>query len=126
MDITPQVSASLKIIQSYKGAGFRINGQIYEGAIIVCGDEVRPWPRRQEDNPLEISDALRALVGQVDVVLIGMGRQSACISPAIRSKFRGLGFSVDAMDTPAACRTYNVLTAEGRRVAAALLPIVTV
>jgi uncharacterized protein len=44
------------------------------------------------------------------------------VAPALRQRLRTAGIVVDAMDTGAACRTYNVLLAEGRRVAAALLP----
>jgi uncharacterized protein len=59
----------------------------------------------------------------VDLLLFGQGRRMALISPALRQGIRAVGIVVEPMDTGAACRTYNVLMAEGRRVAAALIPV---
>lgn len=120
MDITPLVSADLKLIQSYKTGQFRINGQIFSSAVVVCGDDVNEWRVESFD---EINDQIKALDGKIDVLLIGAGASFTVLSPVERAKFQGLGFTVDVMDTPAACRTYNVLTSEGRRVAAALIPV---
>ena len=58
----------------------------------------------------------------IDVVLFGTGAKSEFFPPALKQELKQKGLSVDAMDTGAACRTYNVLMAEGRRVAAVLLP----
>jgi uncharacterized protein len=55
--------------------------------------------------------------GQVDVVLIGMGPQIAALPAGLRMRWRPQGLGVEIMDSPAACRTYNVLLSEGRRVA---------
>ncbi|MDD3021351.1 MAG: Mth938-like domain-containing protein [Alphaproteobacteria bacterium] len=119
MDITPLVSADLKLIQSYKTGQFRINGQVYDHPVLILGDSVVAWGVSAFD---EVNDQIRSLEGQVDVLLIGAGESFSVLPPSKRVQFQGLGFTVDVMDTPAACRTYNVLTSEGRRVAAALIP----
>jgi len=64
-------------------------------------------------------------VGSVDVevLLIGCGPRMVLLPSALRRQIREAGIGMDAMDTGAACRTYNVLISEGRRAAAALIPV---
>jgi len=59
---------------------------------------------------------------RVDVLLLGLGARVRPIPPEVRSALKQAGIVIEAMDTGAACRTYSVLLAEDRRVAAALLP----
>ena len=59
----------------------------------------------------------------IELLILGCGQKFALAPPALREKLRGHGIVVEAMATPAACRTYNVLLAEDRRVAAALIAI---
>ena len=54
-------------------------------------------------------------------LLLGCGARMMPVSPTLRQALKSVGISLEAMDTGAACRTYNVLLAEDRRVAAALL-----
>ncbi len=122
VDITPLMRPEQKLIQSYATGSFRINGEVFAHPILVMGESVATW--QCGDNPLSLSDDLRALSGQVDVLLIGLGIAGATpLPPSQRAALNGLGMTIDIMDTPSACRTYNVLTAEGRRVAAALIPV---
>jgi uncharacterized protein len=122
MDITPQVHAALKLIQSYGNGGFRVNGIVYTHPVIVCGDKVLVW-NCDTESPLTPVPEILSLSGEIDVLLIGCGNASKPMPPAQRQEFAALGFTCDVMDSAAAARTYNVLTAEGRRVAAALIPI---
>lgn len=122
VDITPLITPEQKLIQSYAAGAFRVNGQVFSHPILVMGETVSEW--KCGDNPLLLSDDVRALKGRVDVLLIGMGNAGAPpLPPSKRAAFTELGMSVEIMDTPSACRTYNVLTAEGRRVAAAIMPV---
>jgi uncharacterized protein len=57
------------------------------------------------------------------VIFVGTGAEMAHLPPALRSALEGAGIGVEPMNTPAACRTYNVLLSEGRRVALAALPV---
>lgn len=64
-----------------------------------------------------------AVVPRPEILLIGCGSRAAFISPPLRQALRDAGITIDAMDTGAACRTYNVLLAEERRVVAALIAV---
>lgn len=59
----------------------------------------------------------------VEILLVGCGKRLVPLAPALKAALRERGIGADPMDTGAACRTYNVLMAEGRRVAAALLAV---
>ena len=59
----------------------------------------------------------------VEILLLGCGVRAAAVPAAVRARLKEHGIVVEPMDTGAACRTYNVLIAEGRRVAAALIAV---
>ncbi len=119
VDVTPLLRPDQKIIQSYAGGRFKISGQVYGHAVIVGTDFVKEWVPSPELDPADFS----FLSNNIDVLLIGTGATASFMVPALRQAFREQGLPVDIMDTGAACRTFNVLTAEGRRVAAALMRI---
>lgn len=121
MDVTPLLNAKQKIIQAYSGGRFKISGEYFDGAVIVTPFAVAPWT--DADISKLSPDAFAHLGGEVDVLLVGTGKTGALLMPQTRVAFKQAGLSIDMMDTGAACRTFNVLTAEGRRVAAALIPV---
>ncbi len=104
-------------IDGYGPGFFRVGGRVLDGAICVSLSGAQGW------GGFEDSETLMALVGAVDVLLIGTGAEIAHIPAALKSRLEGAGLGVEPMNSPAACRTYNVLLAEGRRVAVALLPV---
>ncbi len=121
-DVTPIIPADRQVIDAYGATGFRVSGVAYEGAIIVFPDATVSWP---VGGVAEISlESLKPVIehGGVEILLLGCGRRMRLLPPALRRALREAGIVVDAMDTGAACRTYSVLLAEERRVAAALLP----
>lgn len=124
MDVTPLVKEGAQIIQGYSGGRFRVSGAVHEGGVIVMPDAVLPWDYNGDIAGLSEADfaPLFDVADRVDVALLGCGAEMAFLKPQIRAAFKARGMSVDVMDTGAACRTYNVLMAEGRRVAAVLLP----
>jgi len=104
-------------IEGY-GPGFiRIGGQRRDGPQIVTATGARNW------GGLDDAASLVALADAVDVILMGMGEEIAPVPRALREALEEAGLGVEPMRTPSACRTYNVLVSEGRRVAAALLPV---
>jgi uncharacterized protein len=121
MDVTPLVRQGSKIIQSYADGRFRISGEVYEGGVIVTAAAVVLWhpPVTVQDlTPQHFSDIPPGL----DVLLLGTGKTMQFVPPALRAALKAAGLpAIDSMDTGAACRTYNVLLAEGRRVAACLM-----
>lgn len=125
MDVTPLVRDGAQIIQSYSGGKFRVSGVVYERAVIVMPERVIEWGYGGDVGGLSEADfaPLLSIVDDVDVVLLGAGAQMAFLAPALRASLKAQGLGVDIMDTGAACRTYNVLMAEGRRVAAMLLRV---
>jgi uncharacterized protein len=124
MDVTPLIPEGRQIIQGYSAGGFRVNGQSYDGPIIVTLTQTATWNAKDFASLSEADfESLAANANDIDVVLLGSGGKFEFFPPKLRAALKDKGLSVDSMDTGAACRTYNVLMAEGRRVVAALLPI---
>ena len=122
MDLTPLAPPGRQIVERYAASGFRISGVIHKGPVLVFPERTLPWTAT---DPKAITlDSLAAVVehGGVQILLIGLGRRPATLAPGLRAALRAAGIGAEPMDTGAACRTYNVLLAEDRRVAAALLP----
>ncbi len=126
MDVTPLVPEGRQIIEGYGNGGFRIGGTVYPGSRLVFPEHSETWPVASFD-ALTI-EALAAVIeagrqGAVELLLVGCGKRLAPVPPSIRAALKNVGVGVEPMDTGAACRTYNVLMAEGRRVAAALIAV---
>ncbi|HEV2545801.1 MAG TPA: Mth938-like domain-containing protein [Stellaceae bacterium] len=122
MDVTPIIPAGRQVIDSYGPSGFHVSGAGYESAILVFPDATVVW---NVASFAEVSiEALRPVIehGGIRILLLGCGRRTEFVLPALRQSLRGAGIVLDAMDTGAACRTYNILLSEERPVAAALLP----
>lgn len=124
MDVTPLLKPGQQIIQSYADGGFRVSGQVYKGGVLVWPDKTLPWALGSFP-ALQVSDfsAVYEHDPLPDVVLFGTGATQQFLVPALRQALRDKGLVIEVMDTGAACRTYNVLLAEGRRVVAAMLPV---
>jgi uncharacterized protein len=128
MDITPTFPADRCVIQSYGAWGFRVSGQLWAEAVIVTPLAAFAWPRASLAAALEADEGfalwqpLLRLDPLPETILFGMGTTAPFIKPTLRAAWKAAGLRVDGMTSGAACRTYNVLLAEGRRVAAALLP----
>jgi len=119
MDLTPIAPAGRQLIERYGAEGFRVSGVVYAGPVLVFPDRTMIW-----ENPVISIEGLAPVVahGGVELVLIGLGTRGAPVAPALRAALRAHGIGIEAMATGAACRTYGVLLAEDRQVAAALLP----
>ena len=122
MDVTPIIPADRQVIDSYGSRSFRVSGVAHRGAILVFPDRTEPWAAESAAGITLESLAPVTAHGGIEILLIGCGPRAAMIAGDLRRGLRQAGIVVDAMDTGAACRTYNVLLAEDRRVAAALLP----
>jgi uncharacterized protein len=125
MDVTPLIPEGRQIIQRYGVNGFRVNGVSYEGAIIVSPTKTWNWNAPAQFSDLSETDFSALAVGSadIDVLLLGSGARGEFFPPKLRAALHDKGLVVETMDTGAACRTYNVLMAEGRRVTAALMPV---
>ena len=124
MDITPEIPADRKYIDHYGDGGFRIGGERFEGSVLVAPEEVWPWAvSAMAQMTAESVAAVFAAEPPIELLLVGCGTRIERIAPAARAALRARAIIVDSMETGAACRTYNVLMAEERRVAAALIAI---
>lgn len=127
MEINPLVPQhDRQIVQSYGKGGFRVSDTIWPGAIIVFPTRTIGW---DVTGLADLNLAAFAPVGEaadppIELLLIGTGQRMALLPSKLRADLRTLGLGLEIMDTGAACRTYNVLIGEERRVAAALLPVV--
>jgi uncharacterized protein len=121
VDLTPVVPADRQVIERYAASGFRVTGVVHRGSVLVFPDRTQPWDVESASAVTWESLAPVVEQGNVQILLLGLGRVMSPVSPTLRNAFRSVGISLEPMDTGAACRTYNVLVAEGRRVAAALI-----
>ena len=124
MDITPLVPEDRQIVQSYGSGRFKISHIDYQGSIIVLPKKTLSW---NISIPDEISiESLSIVVEEeprIEILLIGCGKVMELLPRDLMKALRHKGMAVDTMDTGAACRTYNVLAAEGRRVAAGMIAL---
>jgi uncharacterized protein len=125
MDVTPLIPEGRQIIQSYRDGAFKISGRLYHSAIMVLPEKVvdLSFDGKASDITASSFPEAEAIAKDLDVVLIGTGDQMQFIPGTVREQLKNKGIAIDVMDTGAACRTYNVLMAEGRRVAALLIPL---
>src|SRR6202030_4632371 len=122
MDLTPVPTAGRQIIERYAASGFRVSGVIYHGPVLVFPDLTVAW---EAGSARDVTwETLAPVIehGRVEILSLGLGRSARAVPAALRTALRTAGIALEAMDTGAACRTYNVLVAEDRRVAAALIP----
>lgn len=106
-------------IDGYGPGGFRVGGDWQEGAILITAEGPAPF----EGVSAEGIAPLLARSAELDVVLFGMGDDIAPLPAALRTLLEDAGIGYETMSTPSACRTYNVLLNEDRRVAVALVPV---
>ena len=125
MELTEAPRGDRPVVESYGPGGFRISGDTWTGSVLILADRVVAWDGSDADGldaaGLDAVGLAAAFAGQAtELVIVGLGAGGAAIAPAVRRIFKGAGLAVEAMDTGAACRTYNLLAGEGRAVGAAL------
>jgi uncharacterized protein len=110
------------LIEAYDDARIRINGRDYTGGLAVTAERVvLDWGPERIDE-LDARHVAELLASEPQVVVIGTGTRQQFPEPSLYVALLERGIGVEIMDTGAACRTYNILVSEGRRVVAALLP----
>ncbi|WP_027134705.1 Mth938-like domain-containing protein [Geminicoccus roseus] len=124
MEVTPLLPEGRQVVQSYRDDGFTIAGERHQGSVLVLPDRTIAWPVTRFDEVTE--EALEPLLSAPqppEVLVLGSGSGFRMIDPRLRQRLRARGVVVECMATPAACRTFNVLLVEDRKVAAALITI---
>ncbi len=112
-------------IEGYGGGGFRIEGAWFQGSTLILDDVARPWPVTSlaELQPADFDTVIAAGPEVVEFVLLGAGATTAPPPKAVRLHLEAANLGFEVMDTATACRFYNVVAQEGRRVALALIAI---
>ena len=104
-------------IEGYGTGFFRIGGEARAAPLAVLPSGLTDWSGFEDVQPLVDAAA------EIDVILVGTGAEIAHIPADFRDALEAAGLGVEVMASPQACRTYNVLLGEGRRVGVALLPV---
>ena len=111
-------------IDSYGNGGFRFAGMSHKGGLLLLPNGIKAWTIADPSGvTLESLAPLLAERDQVEVFLYGSGATQVFPPRALREALAERGLHIETMSTGAAARTYNLLLAEGRSVAAALLPV---
>jgi uncharacterized protein len=117
MDISQTSFDGARPFAGYGPGFFRVGDEVIEGALVLHAAGLQRWDGY--DDP----SALTRLAEEVDFILVGTGAEIAHPPNDFRVAVEEAGIGLEVMNSPAACRTYNVLLGEGRRVAAAVLPV---
>lgn len=122
MKIHLESGAGRNLIRTYAPGTVIVNDQAYTHSLIVTPTQVTDWPPASFAGLLTAHFEMLAEL-QPEVVILGTGAKLQFPSPAITRALVEAKIGLEVMDTGAACRTYNILMSDGRRVAAALLMI---
>jgi uncharacterized protein len=121
MKFQPDTFAGTNAITRHDAGTVWVNGQRHDGSLLVpWKGDVRPWTVAGTD-ALAAAHFEMLLALQPELVIFGSGAKLRFVSPALYRSLIHARVGLETMDTAAACRTYNVLAAEGRCVVAALL-----
>jgi len=107
-------------VDGYGPGGFRIGGAWHAGSLVLTPGALHGFAAPLDAEAL---GPVLAQAGEIDVVLIGQGAEIAPLDRGLRGALEDAGIGVEIMPTASACRTYNVLLAEDRRVAAVLVAV---
>jgi len=120
MDFREVHSEGANQVKGYAPGELRINDDRYTEPLLVMPDSL--WQGWLPDRSGDLETAhLEPLVEEtIEVLLIGTGDRLVFPEPVLTAPLINRGIGVEAMDTPAACRTFNILMSEDRKVAAAL------
>ena len=111
-------------IDAYGNGGFRYAEMSHRGSILCLPSGIYAWPvAKAEELDAAAFAPVFAEKAQLGLLLLGTGRRQVMPGPELRRAFMGVNIALEAMDTGAAARTYNVLLAEGRPLGAALIAV---
>ncbi len=116
--------AGQRLIEAYGDNGFRLSDGRFEGSILILPTGAQLFKADEpSDIKADLFDPIFAQQNSIEIVLLGTGAKQQFPSGELRKLFIEKNIALEVMDTGAACRTFNVLVSEDRRVAAALISI---
>ena len=113
------------VIDAYGEGGFRVDGEWRAGSVLVVADAAQAWAvtAAGELTPEALQPVIAAGRAASEFLLLGMGPRNALPPRPVREAVARAGLGLEFMDTPAAARLYNVLTADGRKLACGLIAL---
>lgn len=114
-------TSGINVIRAYGNGELRVNENVYRGAVLLSAATVIAAENIHNLEQLIALDVSRTLALEPELVLLGTGARQIFPAPSYGAQFLRAGIGFEVMDTSAACRTFNVLVSEQRRVAALLL-----
>src|SRR5271154_1146014 len=121
MRFTQDLTTGINVIRGYANGELRVNANTYRGAVILSAAALMDLPNVQNLEDLLKLDVALILALEPELVLLGTGQRQIFPAPGFGAQFTRAAIGFEVMDTSAACRTFNVLVAEQRRVTAVLL-----
>ena len=116
--------AQVQLIRTYGPGRFLISDREWRQPVLVTPTVTTAWNvARAEELTLESLEALKAAPAPTELLVLGCGARAIFVPPDLRAALKAAGLALEVVDTGSACRIYNVLLAESRRVAAALIPL---
>lgn len=123
MQLTLERTGDANRIRAYDVGSVTVNESVYRGVTVVTPDRIIEDWLQVAVHALETEHMHQLIALDAEILLLGTGRRQQFPEPRLLGEVIREGVGIEVMTTEAACRTYNVLLAEGRRVAAALFPI---
>lgn len=121
MRFTQDSTSATRLIRAYTAGELRVNDDTYRESVILSATAVVRLPEIRGTEDLASLDPSRIRSLDPELVLLGTGPRQIFPAASFRSQFISAGIGLEVMDTAAACRTFNVLVAEQRRVVALLM-----
>ena len=122
MRFTEESSSGINVIRAYGGGEIKVNQEVYRAPVIVSVSVIILGPAIGSAGELAEAHATLLLALEPELVLLGTGARQSFPAANFGVQFLAKGIGLEVMDTGAACRTFNVLVAEHRRVVALLFP----
>ena len=120
MKLHATLPGGVNAITGYGEGYVMVNGQRLDSSVVVLPDRIEPWAVKTFDE-LSTEDFAFLRDLKAEIVLLGTGARQRFPHPRYGAELAKAGIGLEVMDLQAACRTYNILVAEQRKVAAALL-----
>lgn len=116
--------AQVQYIRSYGPGRFMISDREWRSPVLVTPAATHRWGvTRAEDLSVGTLAPLLEAAVPTEILVLGCGARAVFVPPDLRAALKAAGMGLEVVDTGSACRIYNVLLAESRRVAAALIPL---
>ena len=124
LEVSTLVAEGSKLVTSYGDGVFRFGEETVTGSILLFPESVYSWnvTKSEDITPDSFSQVIDK-ADDIEILLLGMGTRLTPVPVAWRQALKPHGIVIEPMDTGAACRTYNVLVSEARRVAAAMIAV---